>query len=113
MAMQARKIDPLAANLFLIFLQTMIIKYKKDMYKSSFIKKRKDLRFQVTNILAEVYSCFPRFLKGNFVQLIDHFTVVCLVTWPLSGSEAGGDFVLIQTLLLFMCKCKLVSMRTT
>ena len=35
---------------------------------------------------------------------IGHFTVVCLVTWPLSGSEAGGDLVLIQTLLLFTCK---------
>ena len=22
---------------------------------------------------------------------IDHFTVLCLVTWPLNGSEAGGD----------------------
>ena len=32
---------------------------------------------------------------------IGHFTVVCLVTWPLSGSEAGGDLVLIQTLLSF------------
>ena len=39
-----------------------------------------------------------------FVLLIGHFTVVCLVTWPLSGSEAGGDLVLIQTLLLFTCK---------
>ena len=29
MPMQARKIDPLAANLFLMFLQTKIIKYKK------------------------------------------------------------------------------------
>ena len=28
---------------------------------------------------------------------IGHFTVACLVTWPLSGSEAGGDLVLIQT----------------
>ena len=44
---------------------------------------------------------------------IAHFTVVCLVTWPLSGSEAGVDLVLIQTLLLFVCKYKLVSMRTT
>ena len=33
-----------------------------------------------------------------------HFTVVCSVTWPLNGSEAGGDLVLIQTLLLFSCK---------
>ena len=32
----------------------------------------------------------------SFAQ-IDHFTVVCLVTWPLNGSEAGGDLSLIQT----------------
>ena len=44
---------------------------------------------------------------------IGHFTVVCLVTWPLSGSEAAGDLVLIQTLLFFICKCRLVNMRTT
>ena len=43
---------------------------------------------------------------------IGHFTVVCLVTWPWIGSEAGGDLVLIQTSLLFICKCKLVSIRT-
>ena len=33
--------------------------------------------------------------------LIEHFTVVCSVTWPLNGSEAGGHLVLIQTFLLF------------
>ena len=43
---------------------------------------------------------------------IGHFTVVCLVTWPWIGSEAGDDLVLIQTSLLFICKCKLVSIRT-
>ena len=37
---------------------------------------------------------------------IDHFTVLCLVTWPLSGSEAGGDLVLIQTSLLLLCKSR-------
>ena len=35
---------------------------------------------------------------------IDHFTVVCSVTWPLNGVEAGGDLVLIQTSLLLICK---------
>ena len=35
---------------------------------------------------------------------IDHFTVVSLVTWPLNGSEAGVDLVLIQTSLLLLCK---------
>ena len=32
---------------------------------------------------------------------IDHFTVSCLVAWPLNESEAGGDLVLIETSLLF------------
>ena len=35
---------------------------------------------------------------------IDHFTVVVLVTWPLNGSEAGSDLVLIQTSMLLLCK---------
>ena len=30
-------------------------------------------------------------------RLIVQFTVVCFGTWPLSGTEAGGDLVLIQT----------------
>ena len=34
---------------------------------------------------------------------IDHFTVACLVAWPLYESEAGGDLVLIKTSLLFLC----------
>ena len=33
----------------------------------------------------------------------DHFTVACLVAWPLKESEAGGDIVLIETFLLFLC----------
>ena len=43
---------------------------------------------------------------------MDHFTVVCLVAWPLNESEAGGDFVVIETSLLFLCKFLLISMRT-
>ena len=46
----------------------------------------------------------------NSVQ-IDHFTVVCLVAWPLNESEAGVDLVLIETSLLFKCKFLLISMR--
>ena len=36
--------------------------------------------------------------------IIDHFTVVSLVTWPWIVSEAGVDLVLIETSLLFICK---------
>jgi len=43
---------------------------------------------------------------------IDHFTVVCLVAWPLNESEAGVDLVLIETSFLFICKFILISMRT-
>ena len=34
---------------------------------------------------------------------IEHFTVVCLVAWPLNEGEAGGDLALIETSLLFLC----------
>ena len=46
------------------------------------------------------------------VHTIDHLTVVCLVAWPLNESEAGGDLVLIETSLLFLCKFLLITMRT-
>ena len=36
-------------------------------------------------------------------ETIDHFTVVCSVTWPLNESEAGVDRALIETSLLFLC----------
>ena len=39
-----------------------------------------------------------------YFVIIDHFTVVFLVTWPLSGSEAEVDLVMIQTLKFFRCK---------
>ena len=31
----------------------------------------------------------------------------------MNASETGGDLVLIQTPLLFSCKCQVVSIRTT
>ena len=41
--------------------------------------------------------------ETRFSVFIDHFTVACLVAWPLNESEAGGDLVLIETSLLFSC----------
>ncbi len=38
---------------------------------------------------------------GTLISTIVHFTVACSVTWPLNGSEAGGDLALIQTSLLY------------
>ena len=45
-----------------------------------------------------------RVLEEFSAMTIDHFTVVGLVTWPLNGSEAGVDLVLIKTSLLLLCK---------
>ena len=47
------------------------------------------------------------------VSPIIHFTVMCLVTWPVNESEAGVDFALIETSLPFLCKLLLISMTTT
>ena len=38
----------------------------------------------------------------------------CVLSYlAINASEAGGDLTLIQTSLLFSCKCLLVSIRTT
>ena len=41
-----------------------------------------------------LYKMVLTFMIGD--EMI-HFTVVCLMTWPLSGSEAGVDLVLFVT----------------
>jgi len=38
----------------------------------------------------------PLSLESNLKDPIDHFTVVCSVTWCLNNSYAGGDLVLIH-----------------
>ena len=44
-------------------------------------------------------------LGTKFISFaINHFAVACSVTWPLNGSEAGGDLALIKTSLLLLCK---------
>ena len=42
-------------------------------------------------------SKYPTPDPTPFKNVIDHFAILCLVAWPLSESEAGIDFVLIQT----------------
>ena len=41
-----------------------------------------------------------KFVRGS----IGHFRVVYSVPLVLNSGEAGGDLVLLQTFLLFMCK---------
>ena len=43
-------------------------------------------------------------MRVNLIFCSAHFTVICLVTWPLDGSEAGDDLVLIETSLFLLCK---------
>ena len=38
----------------------------------------------------ETHQFSESFFHGQY--LIDHYAVVCSVTWPLNGSEAGVDF---------------------
>ena len=52
---------------------------------------------------ASAPSRFASLFEGE-MQQINHFTVVFLVSRPLNGNEAEGDLVLIQTLLLLLCK---------
>ena len=60
----------------------------------------------VTKVVGSIF--LPGNLSNSSLNLyqaiiIDHFTVVCLVAWPLNESETGVDLVLIETSLLFLC----------
>jgi len=39
----------------------------------------------------------------NFVVIIDHLTVVCLVAWPLYRGGAGVELVVMEASLPFLC----------
>ena len=55
------------------------------------------------NAYAEFWRDKQRVLWYFLIGLIDHFTVVCFVAWPLNEGEAGGDLALIETFQLFLC----------
>ena len=59
---------------------------------------RIDRQQNVCNISLKTKPQISYFKKSCYGT--DHFTVVCLVAWPLNESEAGVDLVLIETLLL-------------
>ena len=62
----------------------------------------------ITEIKVNVVSCKQVrsvvFAGYSEALTISHFTVVCSVPWSLNGSEAGGDLVFLQILVLFTCK---------
>ena len=45
-------------------------------------------------------TAFSSLDAARCLSPIYHFTVVCSVTWPLNGNEAGSDLALMQTFLL-------------
>ena len=47
--------------------------------------------FNPCGIFENIYDViYPNFQPRIGTRKIEHFTVVCLVTWPLYGSEAAG-----------------------
>ena len=45
---------------------------------------------------------FSHFSFERFFFLIDHFTVVCLVTWPMNEIEARVDLWFDRNLIAFL-----------
>ena len=64
-----------------------------------------DIIVEAENCQTSAAVTRQRHMRGLFGKryVIDHFTVECLVAWPLNESEAGGDVVLIESSLLFLC----------
>ena len=71
----------------------------------SYFFSAKGLECIIPTLLADAKRvCHTTFGTKGFADLIVHFTVTFLVAKPLNTSEAKGDLVMIQTLLLFRCK---------
>ena len=60
------------------------------------------LLVKTSQLLREFYRLNGSWLALLIGSVIDHFTVVCLVSWPLNESEARVVLVLIETSLLFL-----------
>ena len=56
--------------------------------------------FGYPGLFSLLLTTLPQAVKENpfliSIRQIDHFTVVCSVTWPLNGGVVGGDLALIQ-----------------
>ena len=53
------------------------------------------------------FLCLPEKITHTGPLLIDHFTVPCLVAWPLNESEACFDrnlYAFVMLMMLFPCK---------
>ena len=74
---------------------------------ASYLQMGKEISCKAEGRRKEFNTSSPCTGKNHILSLtaiIDHFTVVCSVSWPLNGSEAGGELALIQTSLLLFCK---------
>ena len=77
----------------------------------------------VKNFLSPAVSSFSLVLAANFLLFLSQLKTrvfqyrpfySCVLSYlAMNASEVGVDLALIQTSLLFSCKCKLVSTRTT
>ena len=62
-------------------------------------ERRVKLSLHSSLVTKQASTCLHFQVQQKF-SIIDHFTVVSLVTWPLNGRKARVDLVLIQTSLL-------------
>ena len=62
------------------------------------------------NIQSKMMNTTTMIPCAHLVEGKDHFTVVCSVTWPLNGSEAGDDLALVQSSPLFSSKCTQIAL---
>ena len=87
--------------MFMLVFMLMLMSQFKPGYSSSLFLKYAERGIFTFSFCFSVTFCKQR--RRNELR-IDHSTVAGFLTWPLNGSEAGSDLVLIQTPLLLLCK---------
>ena len=102
-----------------LFLPTFLlfpVKFDLQLKQNNFLFVLQNLTFQALALCHSSHTGGKNqpldLLTLVILNPIDHFTVGCLGAWSLNENEAGGDLVLIETSLLFLCKLLSISMRT-
>ena len=81
--------------------------------KRESLLQRKIAMSNSTFITVSISILFKAVIRSFQFVPMDHFTVVCFVTWYMNESEAGFDLVLILNSLLFVFHFRLISMATS
>ena len=104
------------ATSLVLLTRSLVKSFALEKEATEFLYRKKNSNFYYVNLFVGGQLTSQSFTNGlgnwerpcTFSDVFcdwrkDHFTVLCLVAWPLNESEAGCDLTLIETSQLSLC----------